>query len=540
MNDVRKSNSTKVKFYIELSGKVADAQLGYLHGKGFERVTVAWQKLKLRAGSIGSVCSTRFCASERKVYKAFFRNLTMFIADQIAENADVNNLNNIRSITFVVHICGTIDLLRPLKDLSLSLQAVNNLPWELDVLITMFISSMEHLEKDLRDKNLSRELSTLDSAGKPHRAFEYLSAHSAKAKQLKLELKGVDGSVVQQVDLVKSSTRRASRGGGNFHDATEEYDAAIINLADFAHEILDKVNARLANTPREERWIKRMAAALDFRAMAFPMGAVANGLTSAASSVAADIVSITILGLTFGAQIQVLVSEAGDPELWWPAGIGGPAKGAGGHGVIVVYDAWVQQGHINATTSRVCFNSDGQTLLDVDEMATWRWRRTVSPPIAPLPTAPTAARPPATVATQAETAAANAVAIADAAAGAALLGADAAATAASAEVFKVAWQVSQQGITARAEFDALLLLAEWMATRFDAAPPTAPPAASSSTPTPRPMPGIVVLWAQRCLLKRRLQEAATAYPYVRRWCGASGTIIMEDVFTNERFRKVCS
>ena len=48
-----------------------------------------------------------------------------------------------------------------------------------------------------------------------------LSAHSAKAKQLKLELKGVDGSVVQQVDLVKSSTRRASRGGGNFHDATE-------------------------------------------------------------------------------------------------------------------------------------------------------------------------------------------------------------------------------------------------------------------------------------------------------------------------------
>lgn len=199
MGDVRKSNSPTVKFYIDLSVTVANAQTGHLHGKGFARIVVAWQKLKMRMGSIGSVCTTRFCASERKVYKAFFRNLPIFIADQIAENADVNELNKIRSITFVVHICGTIDLLRPLKDLSLALQAVNNLPWELDVLITEFISSMERLEKDLREKNISRLLSTLDSVGKPVRAFEYLYAHSAKVKQSKLELKASDGVVVQQV-----------------------------------------------------------------------------------------------------------------------------------------------------------------------------------------------------------------------------------------------------------------------------------------------------------------------------------------------------
>jgi hypothetical protein len=199
MGDVRKSKSPKVKFYIELSGKVADTQTSHLHGKGFQRLTVAWEQLKMRAGSVGSVCTTRFCASERKVYKAFFRNLCFFISDKIAESADVNELNMIRSITFVIQICGTIDLLRPLKDLSLQLQAVNNLPWELDVLITTFISSMERLEKDLKEKHLLRNLSTLDSKGKPHRAFEYLSEHSAKAKQLKLELKDAHGTIVQQV-----------------------------------------------------------------------------------------------------------------------------------------------------------------------------------------------------------------------------------------------------------------------------------------------------------------------------------------------------
>ena len=83
MGDVRKGNSPNVRFYVELSGTVAEAQTPYLHGKGFERITVAWQKHKLRGGSIGSVCTTRFCASERKVYKAFFRNLPLFIADQL-------------------------------------------------------------------------------------------------------------------------------------------------------------------------------------------------------------------------------------------------------------------------------------------------------------------------------------------------------------------------------------------------------------------------------------------------------------------------
>eukprot|EP00966_Prymnesium_polylepis_P136909 3163680-Prymnesium_polylepis.1 len=123
--------------------------------------------------------------------------------------------------------------------------------------------------------------------------------------------------------------------------------------------------------------------------MAFPLGPVANGLAAAAALAAANIASIAAIGLAQNARIQVQVSEPGEPELWWPAGVGGPATGAGGHGVVIVYDAWPQQGHTDVTTSRACLMSNGQTLLDVDEMATWRWRHAMPPlPTAPLPAAP--------------------------------------------------------------------------------------------------------------------------------------------------------
>lgn len=384
-----------------------------------------------------------------------------------------------------------------------------------------------------------------DSTGKPHLAFEYLAAHEVKAKELKLQLKDGGGTVVQEIDLISSASRRASNHRGNFLSAADEWDAAIGNLADLAREIIDMVNARLANTPREERWIKRMAAALDLRVMAFPGCTAASARSTAAVSAATDVVSIGVVGLTFGDRIEVLVSDAGEQDLWWPACVGGPATGAGGHGVIIVYDAWTQQGHSDATTSRACLNSNSQTLLDVDEMATWRWRFTTpaAPPLVAPPPAPlVAARAPATVAADAATAAANASTVADAMAAAALNGADAALSAKRAEVLKLAAQVSTQGIAVRAAFDALLLLTEWMATRFAAAPLAALPAAPLAGPqanlAPRPMPTIVDLWAQRCLLQKRLEQAATTHPYDRQWPGVSGTVIMEAVYTQEKFYTV--
>jgi hypothetical protein len=504
MGEIRKDNSSVTSFYVQLSAKVAEAQSTYLHGKGFERVMVAWKKLNervrehLRPGSVGTVCTTRFCASERKVYKAFFRNLTVFIQDGLDNKVDMNELNNVRSITFVAHLAGTIDLLRPLKDLSLRLQAVNNLPWELDTLTTEFISEIERLEADLRAGDLSRELATRDSNGKAHPAFEFLKAIEANAKQSKLQLKASDGTVLAEVDLVTSAGRRGSRSGTAFASASDEWQAAVSNLADLARAIRDKVDARLANTPREERWIARMASALDLRALAYPSGAIARASVAKATAAAAKVIPASTAGVYSGDRIEVLVSDAGETELWWPASVGGPATGAGAHGIVVVYDANVAQDVDAPVTSRVCFHADGQ-LLDVDEMATWRWRPApaVPPAAAAASTGAPAALPaPAAPANASDevTAAANAAAVAAAAAAAALNRGDAAGAAERAAVFQAALEASRKGIAEREEFDALLLLLEWMESRFDAAqlaavplPAAPPPAAPTRPPRRRPL-----------------------------------------------------
>ena len=65
---------------------------------------------------------------------------------------------------------------------------MNTLPWELDVEVTLFLSALKNSEANLRARTLGRKLSTLDSNGKPHDAFEFLSKHKADIKALKLKL----------------------------------------------------------------------------------------------------------------------------------------------------------------------------------------------------------------------------------------------------------------------------------------------------------------------------------------------------------------
>ena len=70
MNTVRE----KVKWYGSIAAIVAHANEKYLYGKGYARVKKDAAALKTKLGSVGSVITTRFCASERKVYKSFARN----------------------------------------------------------------------------------------------------------------------------------------------------------------------------------------------------------------------------------------------------------------------------------------------------------------------------------------------------------------------------------------------------------------------------------------------------------------------------------
>ena len=53
------------------------------------------------------------------------------------------------------------------------------------------------------------------------------------------------------------------------------------------------------------------------------------------------------------------------------------------------------------------------------------------------------------------------------------------------------------------------------------------------------MPSFEVVWEQFLRLRSRLRTASEEAPFKGRWKGASGTVIMKDVFTNPRFYVDC-
>ena len=53
------------------------------------------------------------------------------------------------------------------------------------------------------------------------------------------------------------------------------------------------------------------------------------------------------------------------------------------------------------------------------------------------------------------------------------------------------------------------------------------------------MPLFDSIWQQWQRLRERLRTASSQAPFKQRWTGASGTVVMKDVFTNERFYTDC-
>ena len=101
MNTVR----SEFPFYLKMAATVSSVHEKYLYGKGLERVRKAAANLKgyLQPAAIGSVCTTRFCHSERKVMKCFFRNLPLFISDLRQTGADANLIATVATVVFVIH-----------------------------------------------------------------------------------------------------------------------------------------------------------------------------------------------------------------------------------------------------------------------------------------------------------------------------------------------------------------------------------------------------------------------------------------------------
>ena len=200
----------ELPFYASLAAVVAEVQKRFLYGKGYERICKGWERLKkgLQPAAIGTVCTPRFAHSERKVYKAFFRNLVVFIQDlkspdRASETGIAAEIAKVSSVVFIVQLMGIIDLLQCVKNLSLLLQTVNQLPWELKDAIKEHCDLMESLAADLKAGKWGRTLpGTAHSDGKRTPALEFLSKHLPEVNQLKLSLYMTHG-------MMKSSIRSA-------------------------------------------------------------------------------------------------------------------------------------------------------------------------------------------------------------------------------------------------------------------------------------------------------------------------------------------
>ena len=304
MDEARK----ETRWYSELAGQVSETQTKYLHGKGFDRVREAFSAFqrKMKPAAIGVVCTTRFAHSERKVYKNFFRNLVVFItdkrklvADQVADHVEIaRNVDLISSVLFVVRLAGLIDLLQMVKNLSLVMQKVNTLPWEVEDTIKSTCELLEQLSTDLKKGDVTRTLPPTErSQGNRVPAFEFLSANMADFKQCKLSLRDPreesNSSPLQTVQLTLSSARRASRGSDAFRvmgraaaavagavgigssddpETKAEIDAALLDLSKLAALMALVLSRRLRDPDDEARKIMCMARCLDLRKMAFDDG----------------------------------------------------------------------------------------------------------------------------------------------------------------------------------------------------------------------------------------------------------------------------
>jgi hypothetical protein len=78
-----------------------------------------------RLAALYHFCDTRMAQSERKVYKNFLRNLHLFVTHVEANGSPAAEVLKARSLITVVRLMGMVDILRHVKDESLSEQTVN-------------------------------------------------------------------------------------------------------------------------------------------------------------------------------------------------------------------------------------------------------------------------------------------------------------------------------------------------------------------------------------------------------------------------------
>ena len=180
-------------------------------------------------------------------------------------------LLKLKSVTFVTGLLGIIDLMQPVAEISLAMQTVNQLPWELDDMRKEFEQHMRLLGADLKAHKFDR---IVDRNGRSEPALKLLARHQGEMRQAKFSCPGPkDTSNPAVVDLSLTAEQRGLRqwlaGGPPPASASEEFDRMLDQLGDVAIMIADKLGKRLTPPEDEYRFLRHMGYTLDLRKMAF-------------------------------------------------------------------------------------------------------------------------------------------------------------------------------------------------------------------------------------------------------------------------------
>ena len=239
------------------------------------------QNINLRGlQAISFVCTSRFTSSEQRVYKNFYGNVIQFISDteeNFHNEAGVGaELLKLKSVCWLTGLIGVIDLLRHVKYLSLAMQTVNQLPWELEESRMAFVKTMKELATDLAAGSVDRMIDSLTGGSQQEPALKLLKKHEAEMKRGKFSSPDPkNDSVKVTIDMGLTSQQRSMRNfiGGQQGDAPQspaaEFTLTLSELSKMATCIAEHVGSKLKPPDSEWRYLRHMANSLDLRKMAF-------------------------------------------------------------------------------------------------------------------------------------------------------------------------------------------------------------------------------------------------------------------------------
>ena len=174
INDVRKDKDgvgeqlNEVEWYKHVSGVISDIYSRYNYGQGYEELLDIANEEDVKLYALKKFCDTRFAQAEHKVYsnflknykvlrKAVYKRTKMEPGNNQEKKAELKKAKSFMKCVFNCYwfmgrLIYLVPFLEKCMQLSLEMQTVNTLPWELIAAQDKFDSDLSAMIKCLRDE----------------------------------------------------------------------------------------------------------------------------------------------------------------------------------------------------------------------------------------------------------------------------------------------------------------------------------------------------------------------------------------------------